>query len=112
MDSFINKSIPRGPNPVRPEEDFADRWYGKDSSHLRLEDNFRFWLTQANSDFSHILSISDADYIKDLIDRKFALVVNRNKLAEKLRINGGAPEIYIPQKHSIDKSSTPQPWQI
>ncbi len=112
MDSFINKSIPRVPNPVRPEEDFADRWYGKDSSHLRLEDNFRFWLTQANSDFSHILSISDADYIKDLIDRKFALVVNRNKLAEKLRINGGAPEIYIPQKHSIDKSSTPQPWQI
>lgn len=52
MASFIAERPPRIPNPVNPEEDFADRWDDPAYRHLDLEKNFRLWLQQAQRDLS------------------------------------------------------------
>jgi len=51
MRKFINSSRPKVPNPVNPEEDFADRWSMPKYKDLDLEEIFYFWLEEAQNYF-------------------------------------------------------------
>lgn len=48
MESLVNSDTPRVPNPVDPEEDFADRWSMPEYRKLSLEQSFWYWLKQRN----------------------------------------------------------------
>ncbi len=109
---LVNPSIPRIPNPVDPEEDFADRWYRKDSLHLQLEENFFAWLKQVRRDFQHIESSSDPAFIASQLNEKFSIRLDQRSLAKQIGIGIGTVEIVTPEKHSIEKREIPKPWKV
>ncbi len=108
MGSLIQSNIPRVPNPVDPKEDFADRWYQKDSKHLRLEDNFRTWLLQAQTDFKYLASIMDIDSIQKSIEQKFSLRLDKEEF--KSWIPSKHSYQVIPKKKTVNINSPLKPW--
>ncbi len=104
MDKFINQAIPYVPNPVNPEEDFADKWYSEEHTHLRLKDNFLRWLIQARSDFEAICSNS-SQYILDAANRGLSINLDKISVEQMLGIASGV----APAIHKI-KPSSPRPW--
>ena len=111
MGSFVNQAKPRVPNPVDPEEDFADRWYRNDCLHLKLEDNFNAWLLQAQKDFQHITSTTDAEFICEQMKEKFLLKVNNAELKKQLGVSAATVSIITPKTHTIDRQELAKPWQ-
>ena len=104
MHEFINEVIPYVPNPVNPEEDFADKWYSKEHADLRLRDNFDRWLIQARSDFTAICS-DNSQHILDAASRGLLINLDRISVEQMLGIASGvAPAV------SRIKSSSPRPW--
>ncbi len=111
MGGLINPTKPRVPNPVDPEEDFADRWYRQDCLHLRLEKNFNDWLLQARTDFQHITSTTDTESLCEYIENKFSLQVNESELKKQLGISVASVNIITPKTHTIDRQDSVRPWE-
>jgi hypothetical protein len=111
MGGLINTKKPRVPNPVDPEEDFADRWYRQDCLHLRLEKNFYDWLLQARTDFQHITSTTDTETLCEYIENKFSLQVNESELKKQLGISVASVNIITPKTHTIDRQDSARPWE-
>ena len=111
MGGLINPTRPRVPNPVDPEEDFADRWYRQDCLHLRLEEHFNAWLLQVKTDFQHITSTTDTDFLREQIEEKFSLKVNQSELKKQLGISAASINIITPKTHSIDRQDSARPWE-
>ncbi len=107
MDDFINSKIPRVPNPVDPEEDFADRWSMPDYRHLSLEENFRNWLAQAREDFNFLSFSENAKAISDQLQRKFFMRIDTDRIG---KILGVASVVTAPKAHIISKTP-PRPWR-
>lgn len=59
MGDFVRFTEPRVPNPINPEEDFADKWSDQTYQHLKLEENFWQWLERARSAFETIGTTRD-----------------------------------------------------
>lgn len=110
MGDLVNPAKPRVPNPVDPDEDFADRWYRANCLHLRLEENFNVWLLQARKDFEHITSTTDTKYICDNLENKFSLNINESKLKEQLGISVATVNVMAPETHVIDPHESAKPW--
>jgi hypothetical protein len=110
MDNLVNPTKPRVPNPVDPEEDFADRWYRQDCLHLRLEKNFNDWLLQARTDFQHLVSTTDTEFLCEQIKEKFSLRVNEADLKKQLGISAASVDIITPKTHTIDRQDLAKPW--
>lgn len=72
MGKFVRATRPRVPNPVNPEEDFADRWYDPKKAHLKLEENFWRWLNKARSDFASLSATDDAVLFEQTATAGFA----------------------------------------
>jgi hypothetical protein len=111
MGGLVNPARPRVPNPVDPEEDFADRWYRQDCLHLRLEKNFNDWLLQARTDFQHITSTTDTEFLCEHIEEKFSLRVNESELKKQLGISVASVNIITPKTHTIDRQDSARPWE-
>jgi len=111
MGDLVRLTKPRVPNPVDPEEDFADRWYRKDCLHLRLEDNFKAWLLQAGADFRHLTSTADTNFLSEHIKDKFSLRVNESELKKQLGITAAGVNIITPKTHTIDRQDSARPWE-
>jgi len=111
MGGLVSPSRPRVPNPVDPEEDFADRWYRLDCLHLRLEEHFNAWLLQARTDFQHITSTTDTEFLRDQIEEKFSLRVNESELKKQLGISVTSVNIITPKTHTIDRQDSARPWE-
>ncbi|MDT9547343.1 MAG: nucleotidyltransferase [Chlorobium phaeovibrioides] len=110
MGTLVNPTRPRVPNPVDPEEDFADRWYRHDCMHLRLEEHFHAWLLQARIDFQHITSTTDTEFLSEQIEEKFSLRVNESELKKQLRISAASVNMITPKTHTIDRQDSARPW--
>lgn len=109
MENLINYFPPKVPNPVDPEEDFADRWNMSKYKYLNLEKNFLLWLRQAKIDFENITSITDSKFISELADMKFSVKLNGADLEKRLGINPAPSSIVIPsKKYSICEPA--KPW--
>ena len=111
MGGLVRPTKPRVPNPVDPEEDFADRWYRHDCLHLRLEENFNAWLLQARTDFQHLTSTTDTEFLCEHIEEKFSLRVNEAELKKQLGISAASINIVIPKAHTIDRQDSARPWE-
>jgi hypothetical protein len=111
MGGLVKPTRPRVPNPVDPEEDFADRWYRQDCLHLRLEKNFNDWLLQARTDFQHITSTTDTEFLCEQIEEKFSLRVNESELKKQLGISALGVNIINPKTHTIDRKDSARPWE-
>lgn len=111
MGGLVSPSKPRVPNPVDPEEDFADRWYRQDCLHLRLEEHFNAWLLQARTDFQHITSTTDTEFLCEHIEEKFSLRVNESELKKQLGISVASVNIITPKTHTIDRQNSARPWE-
>jgi len=109
--NLVNPRRPRVPNPVDPDEDFADRWYRYDCSHLKLEENFNAWLLQARTDFQHITATTDAAFLCEQIQVKFSLRVSQSELEKQLGVNAANVNIITPKTHSIDRQDSARPWE-
>jgi len=111
MSGLVNPTKPRIPNPVDPNEDFADRWHRRDCLHLRLEQNFNLWLLQAKQDFQHLTSTTDAGFLCEQIEEKFSLVVNQSELKKQLGVSSTAVNIKSPRIHTINRQDSAKPWE-
>lgn len=68
------------PNPVNPEENFADRWSMDRYSHLNLRDNYVSWVDAAIRDFSDMRSIDDADVLVESVNQHMSLNVSKDNI--------------------------------
>lgn len=83
MPSYINSSLPRIPNPVKPEEDFTDRWDTLEGKKLNLEGNFRKWLLQAKLDFTSLLTTKSSETASTILKYNLSIEMDRALLTEK-----------------------------
>ena len=109
MGNFVNPQKPRVPNPVNPAEDFADKWYDPKYANLHLEQNFNWWLQQAQEDFAKIGQSRDADFIAEQVREKFASTIDARNLSDKLGL-GAATIITTPKTHTIVEAPA-KPWR-
>ncbi|WP_223788555.1 nucleotidyltransferase domain-containing protein [Marinicella meishanensis] len=90
MESFINNHAPLVPNPVNPDEDFADKWYSEKHKDLELELNFRSWFKDAQRDFRSLLEQENELLFESSVNRKFNIKIANSKL-KSLGLKSAAP---------------------
>jgi hypothetical protein len=81
MEGFVRATVPRVPNPVNPEEDFADKWDDPTYAHLHLEHNFRGWLAQAQADFAALRRAATAPQLQATLTR-YGIAPGQDRLAK------------------------------
>ena len=107
MDRYVSPAIPRVPNPVNQDEDFADKWYRPDCRELRLEENFRNWLAQARIDFKNIEALHSEEKVQKFAQEKFRVRIPQAELERIL------PNLKPPQdfgRPSIITGKPARPW--
>jgi hypothetical protein len=109
MGNKVRPSNPRVPNPVNPAEDFADKWSDPQCRHLRLEEHFKQWLTQAQSDFAAISNARSVESIVALAKEKLGVTLNNDGLEERLGF--GASAISTAPKHHTISGTPAKPWR-
>ena len=107
MGTFVNSGSSVVPNPVNPEENFADRWTMPQYSHLRLRDNFKNWVIQAQSDFALLSSSDDAHFITEQAKQKFSLKMDPEDLAKRLGLMYASISTVTPKIHTISEPAKP-----
>jgi len=105
MDSYVLPTVPRVPNPVNPNEDFADKWHEAKYAHLNLEGNFKSWLQQARNDFRNIEKLTSEEEIQKFTDKKLALRIPQAEIAKILPF---LPKEY--QSVQIITEKPARPW--
>lgn len=108
MANFVNPKKPRVPNPVDPNEDFADRWAMPQYSHLNLERNFWNWIQQAQSDFKLLGSSDDMDFVTEQAKQKFSVRMDAADLRNRLGLAHASATV-APKAHII--TEPPKPWE-
>lgn len=108
MDKHINSIKPRIPNPVNPEEDFADRWSMSKYAHLRLEDHFFSWLTQARRDFLILGRTAEIDLLTENLRTNFGLK-GVEGVEQKLR--GVTDNSNAPKTYSVSPKNSTSSWK-
>ena len=106
MDRFVNQAFPRVPNPVNPDEDFADKWYSPEHAHLNLENSFRGWLYQARGDFEAICSQDDGQRIVEAADSGLGLHLDKNAIERALGLSAAV----VSKPVTAIEASDPRPW--
>jgi hypothetical protein len=102
MGSFVRPVVPRVPNPVNPQEDFADKWRDPDHAHLHLEHHFFGWLAQAQADFAALRGAATVAQLQGALGR-FDVSPGQARLLEAL---GAAASVVTP----ATVEPTTRPW--
>jgi len=105
MALHINTSVPVVPNPVNPEEDFADKWYDPEYKSLHLKENFEQWLLQAQADFKAILTSNDVKKVVDASDKGLNVILQTQNVKQALGLPSASAQ---PIQHV--ESDSPKPW--
>jgi len=106
MGKYVRQSRPRVPNPVNPAEDFADKWHDQKYAHLRLEENFWAWLTQAQADFALIERGGDPAVLVKQVDFKFGIKLDPRSISGTF----AGPAILTNRKAQVITEAPPKPW--
>lgn len=109
MDSYVRASEPRVPNPVNPEEDFADKWHAPEYQHLHLEENFKVWLKQAREDFRSLGSSVDPVFLAEQVRRKIGVTFGPEALRGKLGL--GSVNVVTTPKTKVIAEAPARPWE-
>jgi hypothetical protein len=108
LDAFVNSSAPRVPNPVNPDEDFADKWATVDGRRLQLEENFERWVAQAKADFAKITTSGDPAFITEQARARFRAPVDTAEIERRLGV--GFPRVVVrPRQVLITEPA--RPWR-
>jgi hypothetical protein len=105
MGDYINVAVPLVPNPVNPVEDFADKWYDKDSSAFKLRENFYKWLYQAKADFKALCFKDSSQLVVEAANRGLDIHLDAESVTLAL---GLSPVVRTPTK--VIHTSDPKPW--
>jgi hypothetical protein len=108
MEGFVNAVRPRVPNPVNPEEDFADKWDTAEGRRLQLEQNFRHWVAQVRADFLKIANSSDPQFIAEQAQARFRASVDSAELRRRLGV--GFPAVVTAPKN-VSITEPARPWR-
>ncbi len=108
MENLIHSNNPKVPNPVNPNEDFADKWDKQEYKNLFLEENFRKWILKAKVDFELIFETDNPKLITERTKQKFDIAISEQKLKEKLGI--GAPTIIVKTETEKFDTLKSKPW--
>jgi hypothetical protein len=108
MDRYILSTIPRVPNPVNPNEDFADKWHQPKYAPLNLEGNFHSWLKQARADFQNTEKLNTEELIQKFAVQKFGLRIPQDEIAKILPLLPSKPADY--QNIQIITEKPARPW--
>jgi hypothetical protein len=106
MPEYINKSIPRVPNPVNPNEDFTDRWDMPEGEKLDLEGNFKNWLMQAKVDFNNLLKTNSYETASLILNNKFSIKVDKQLLSGKYNYKQENQKAFA----RVLPTNPPKPW--
>lgn len=100
----INSTEPRVPNPVNPEEDFADKW----KSEPELETHFYQWLVQVQRDLEGLADLSQQADWDDIVKYGFKLTPDDNTLKNSSQdsLRGAAAA----GATTIISPDSPKPW--
>lgn len=79
MGSLVNPSAPRVPNPVNPQEDFAERW----AHDPNLERNFFKWLKKAQADYGSLGQKDDFVMLSENAMLKFGVSLDKAKFSKR-----------------------------
>lgn len=110
MADHVSVHKPRVPNPVYPQEDFANKWYTSAGLELDLEGNFFRWLTQAKADFSSLAFSNSPEYILRHAHDSLGLSLDLAHVKQQLggrTIIASAPVIIPPEQTN---AHPPRPW--
>jgi hypothetical protein len=88
MRKHINQSEPRVPNPVNPDEDFADRWAMEEGKKLDLEGQFKKWLDAVERDFGALETSTDSMALQKVASTNFRVLLNEDTSKAIARNNG------------------------
>ena len=105
MERRVNQTKPRVPNPVNPEEDFADKWGDPKYTTLRLEENFKKWMLQVKADFSRMLASTSPDELRKSV-ANFSIILRESETEYLMRgrsLIQDSPIIII-------SKDPPKPW--
>lgn len=107
LSAFANTNSDSVFNPVNPAENFADKWISPKYSHLRLKENFKDWVIEANRHFSMLLSTDDIQKIYETANDNFKVSKGMNDWARELSLSIAPSIITTPKniEHAISK-----PW--
>ena len=108
MGSYVKYHKPRIPNPVDPNEDFADRWSMTEYSDLNLENNFWSWLRQAKNDFDLLCTNNDMNFVSEQAKQKLSLNLNADDLMEQLGLSVSSISVVTPKLHTSINPT--KPW--
>ncbi|MEO5961417.1 MAG: nucleotidyltransferase, partial [Opitutaceae bacterium] len=108
MEALVNPAWPRVPNPVNPEEDFADKWSTPEGRQLQLEDNFKRWVAQARADFVKLSGSSDPGFIAEQARVRFRAPVDTAEIRRRLGI--GFPNVVVTPR-SVPITEPARPWR-
>jgi hypothetical protein len=111
IEGLVATGTPRIPNPVDPNEDFADRWARPEGRQLQLEANFWNWVRQAKTDFGIVDGADDADFIAEQASQKFALALSASALSQRLGLWGTSRRSVTPKVHVISGEPA-KPWRM
>ena len=107
MGTFANSGSSVVLNPVNPEENFADRWTMVQYSHLKLRENFKIWIIQAQNDFDLLDATDDINFITEQAEQKFSINMDAGDLAKRLGLAQGTISIVSPKSHIISAPAQP-----
>lgn len=105
MARHVNTVAPFVPNPVKPSEDFAEKW--ADDPELRA--GFFTWLRQAQSDLKQIGNLQDSQVIVDAVAAKFAIALDQSRVKSLLPVSSGSAAAYPMVAHNVG-SKPAKPW--
>lgn len=105
MGNYINSLVPLVSNPVNPAEDFADKWYDKDSAEHQLQENFYKWLYQARADFKALCTKDNSQIVVEAADRGLDVSLDAKSVALVLGLSAA---VITPTKEIY--ASDPKPW--
>ncbi|MDD3925603.1 MAG: nucleotidyltransferase [bacterium] len=109
VETMVRSKAPRIPNPVDPNEDFADRWAMPDCRHLKLEENFWNWVKQARADFDILARSDDTKFIAEQAKRKFSVSMDPEKLGKRMGLAHSFAAAETPKVHIITGAPA-KPW--
>ncbi|MDO9529378.1 MAG: nucleotidyltransferase [Syntrophales bacterium] len=83
------------PNPVNPDENFGDKW----NENPKLEESFRNWLLQVQSDLDSIMKKDNIREISESMKFSFGMVTVQTAFSafgsSNLKVNDQIPEVKI-----------------
>lgn len=109
MAAFASSGSSAVPNPVNPEENFADRWSMPQYSHLNLRQNFVRWVIQAQNDFEILGSSEDIGFITDQAVQKYSVRMDVPDLGRRLGLIPALINVVKPKAHIISEPA--KPWR-